>query len=893
MIEKAVDLLRARYEQDGAITFAAAEEAEAVLMPLSEEAKSYHVHCVAHAHIDMNWMWGYAETSNIVVDTVRTMLQLMREYPTFTFSQSQAAVYEILEKYAPDLLDEVRVRLKEGRWEVTAATWVEADKNLPGSESFARQFLYAKRYLKELLGLTSDDLSLDFEPDTFGHAATVPASAVDAGVRYYYYNRGMTTPEFAHRWRSPGGAELIAWRDPHSYGSIIEYNLFSMVPRHCQMYGAKDYLAVYGVSDHGGGPTRRDLNRLREMASWPIMPHIFFSTYKRFFSVLEAYRDSLPVVEGEMNYIFTGCYTSQTRLKAANKLSETRLYESEWLSAAAHRMTGKARRNKMYEEAWRNTLFNQFHDILPGSCTAESRDFAMGGFQKSMAAANVESGNSMRAIADAIDLSGCPYYVDELDPADWSGGAGVGFASGISGGYGAPQVGFDGSRTRAFHVFNPTSADYDGVVSVTVWDWKGASSRARFTDSKGNELSASLLKDDTLYWRHRYKIFAVKMHLPAFGYATCILSERESGLPPYAHNWSTRAHVFAEGDIILENSLVKAVFDRTTLELLSFTDKRTGKVSVNKPAAFFELIMEDGRRGMSSWQVGSFQSRENLNQSGKVALIAAQTGGLRQQILYSIAFDQGSQIAVTVILDDNSDTLVYEVKAQLNLRGSSAGIPRLNFTLPLSFAASGYRYDLPFGVIDRPALNHDVPANSFAAALPDEGAESIMLSADCKHGFRCCNNKLSLALMRASFEPDSQPENVEHHFRLAITALPDTDACRLYHCVEHFIYRPLVCAASPSDRRSGKLSPEGQLFELDGKLIVSSVKCPEDSDGLLIRLFNPDKEAALCTLRFTDPVKTAALTDTMEEKFEPIPFTGNQISMSVEPHGIITLKIGF
>ena len=121
IIERAADLLLEYAENDGAITKGAMLAAEQALAPLKDAAKSLKEIFVAHAHIDMNWQWGYNETASLTVDTFRTMLTLMREYPDFTFAQSQASTYEIVEKYAPEMLDEIRQRVKEGRWEVNAA----------------------------------------------------------------------------------------------------------------------------------------------------------------------------------------------------------------------------------------------------------------------------------------------------------------------------------------------------------------------------------------------------------------------------------------------------------------------------------------------------------------------------------------------------------------------------------------------------------------------------------------------------------------------------------------------------------------------------------------------------------------------------------------------------
>ena len=150
------------------------ERFEKLMAPVASAAKSYAVKFIAHAHIDMNWMWGYPETVDATLETFRTILRLMKEYPDLTFGQSQASVYKIVEENEPEMLREIKRQIKRGKWEVTASTWVEGDKNMASGEAMARQLLYTRRYLTKMLGLGEEDFFLDFEPDTFGHSENVP-----------------------------------------------------------------------------------------------------------------------------------------------------------------------------------------------------------------------------------------------------------------------------------------------------------------------------------------------------------------------------------------------------------------------------------------------------------------------------------------------------------------------------------------------------------------------------------------------------------------------------------------------------------------------------------------------------------------------------------------------
>ena len=273
LISQAVDFLDGKCSEEGAISKAAAVMAEEMISELSPAAKGFKIICTAHAHIDMNWMWNYAETAAISLDTFRTMLNLMNEYPDFKFSQSQASVYEIVEIYDPEMLEEIKQRVREGRWEVTAATWVEADKNMPCGESFARHILYTRRYLSRLLGISPDCLKIDFEPDTFGHSRNVPEILSRGGVKYYYHCRGYDGHNI-YRWKSPSGSSVIAYKDPFGYNSGIDPEIAMIVPIFCTERGMDTMLKVYGVGDHGGGPTRRDVEKLIEMNKWPVFPTI-------------------------------------------------------------------------------------------------------------------------------------------------------------------------------------------------------------------------------------------------------------------------------------------------------------------------------------------------------------------------------------------------------------------------------------------------------------------------------------------------------------------------------------------------------------------------------------------------------------------------------------------
>ena len=263
------------------------ERVESALKPFSNTAKKFKVHCIGHAHIDMNWMWGWPETVMSTLDSFRTVLALMEEFPSFKFSQSQVSVYEITRQFDPELFMRISERIKEGRWEVTATHWVENDMNLVSGEALVRHLLQARSYTKEHFGLSPEDADICWVPDSFGHSATQPNYLVRGGIRRVYLHRPgyekQPVPE-AFWWVGTDGSRVIVKNDQRrAYNCVIEPNtMFDSMRMMEEGHGIKISQVVYGVGDHGGGPTRRDLLMLEEMNSWPVFPTLEFSTSRAF-----------------------------------------------------------------------------------------------------------------------------------------------------------------------------------------------------------------------------------------------------------------------------------------------------------------------------------------------------------------------------------------------------------------------------------------------------------------------------------------------------------------------------------------------------------------------------------------------------------------------------------
>ena len=843
LIEELTEKVNQIYQAEGAITKQSALEIELAMEPASGLCKAVTVSCVAHAHIDMNWMWRYDETAMLTVDTFRTMLQLMKEYPAFTFAQSQASVYKIIEECAPEMLPEIRQRIKEGRWEVTASQWVETDKNMPSGESLTRHLLYTKQYLKELLGLDDGQFEIDYEPDTFGHGANVPEVLQSGGVKYMYHCRGYDGHNL-YKWQAPSGARVTVYREPTWYNETIDENSFQYVPGFCAKHGLDRLIHVYGVGDHGGGATRRDIERLLDYGTWPCMPEIKFGRYIDFFKYIETL--DLPVVDHELNFIFDGCYTSQSRIKKANRVAEAALFESEFFNAMSHRLGAYAYDAPGYAALWQNVLFNHFHDILPGSGTIDTREYALGLFQKTMAGAGTKKSAALRGICARINTAALlPACEAPKDSVAEGAGAGAGLDSDDNS-FNYTACAAVGGKKRLFALFNPNQGALQTASVLTVWDWDGDTQKIKITDETGQSLEHELLDSKAQnHWGHMYFRVSVACEIPGFGWRTVLLEE-DGAFCPFPLDRNPRTD--RSDEYVLENEHVRAAFDSKTAALVSFIDKNTGREHVKGQGALFRYIEEDTSRGMTSWRVGRHMS--------DTPVTAVKMSGVSGSLARKFTFEapvQNSKLKVTVSLDKHARHLRYAVSCDWRAFGDEKKIPQLAFRVPLAEHCGKFTYDNAFGLIERGALDNDVPGQSFACA------GNLMLSGDSKYGFRCTDNAMAVTLIRSSTGPDPAPEIYTHTFNINVGLVAGNliEASQLQNRVA------LTVACGPQE---GDLPLTGSFVRVNGDAVVSSVKMSEDGGGMIVRLYSVSDEDGEVTLEFFRPVKAMVYVDAHENE---------------------------
>ncbi len=913
-ITEALALVRETLSRGSVDLRALTERVESVLAPLGKAAKTYTLLCVGHAHIDMNWQWSWPETVGLTHDTFQTMLDLVEEFPAFIFSQSQASVYALIEKYNPTMFAQIQRRVAEGRWEVTASRWVEGDANMANGESISRHLLYTRRYFAEKFDLTPEDVRIDFEPDTFGHPATLPTILSRGGVEYYYHCRGSRGPHL-YRWIGPDGSSLLVFNDIQWYMHFdadraqvaVDTNMVDPLLEYAQSTGMRQMPVLYGVGDHGGGPTRRDLQRLIAMDGWPIYPHVKFSTLQHFFELAEEEATRVPEVTGERNFVFAGCYSSQARQKEANRHGEHLLIAAEAAATLGDRLADVPYLYENLEEAWRAVLFDQFHDILPGSGVRETRHYTLGHAQDTQAAAGMARTNALRALSRRINTaslregferdSPLRAYKDQQE-AGVAMGAGVGNATATGG-----ESSFSVTRTsdRAYIVFNPLPAERKEVVRVKLWDTILDPDHLVMTDGSGEPTPVQVVGRG-VYAGHRFLEVAFPVAVPALGYRAVCVSDRrvELGLPlpekPSLWDGTGGALRTREPKTpVLENTLLRAELDPSSGSVISLVDKRSGREWVPEGAHLGVLAYcIEANEGMTAWVIGQFRSREELLDGGELTLI--HDGPHVRTYRWRRSLGE-TALALEISLSQGVPRLDFRLEVDWREVGSAKRIPHLRTRFPLALEAPEARYEIPFGHIRRDLFDgQEVPAQRWVD-LSENGGAGMTLVNRSKYGFSVEETALTMTLLRASVDPDPLPDLGTHVIEYGLIPHDDSWTPGDATCVGAAYNYPLVVMSSPF--QDGDLPIEHAFVAVEPMDVQFGALKRGEEGGMILRLHNTaahsvEARVALSEL-LTSPALNVVETDTLERPLSDgrARLTDDGIIVPLAPFEVTSVRIMF
>ena len=857
LISKAADVVKTALSKKNESKLKQAVcQAEDIMAPIGKRAKQYTVHCIGHAHMDMNWMWSWPETVATANDTITTVLNLMEEFDDFCFSQSQASIYQIISRYNPELFELVKKRIAEGRWEVIASEWVEGDKNLASGESLIRHLLYTRRFMAEHFGFKPEDIAIAWNPDTFGHANTIAMLYTRGAVSRYYMCRGGQTelpPVFW--WQSPDGSRLLVNFEQTWYNNKIGiHNTIGMLS-FCKETRMKDWMLVFGVGDHGGGPTRNDICLCKEMNKWPIFPRFEFSTTSKYYKILEKQGDKLPVIDDELNFEFTGCYTSQSDIKRANRLAEYAMERAETSATFAYVFLGRDYPQSELRQGWIDTIFGHFHDILPGSGVKETSQYHNGLFQKTVASTGMIKTHSLRALANQIDTSFGGQRADLNKCTQMGAGAGIGT---INGDISTASHAF--TYRRPFIIFNTTAWPRSEVVELMVWDAENDDVHTKdFIAVKpdGTNIPVQRLNDGE-HWGHNFVKLAIPVTVPSMGYSGIVVEPAgKKQILPMGYHFPGKNDF--QGDVrnmlsfrenacsytgkwAMENSSILVSFDRQTGGISGLLDKVSGTdiISEDNPAALLEYVLEQ-HNPMSSWIIS--KPRKVVCPLEMIYFKPGQSGPHQASYegLYKI---NNSQIKVIYILKAGSCELEIVIEADWFERGDQEkGIPALRIKFPFAMTNLKGRYETPYGsILRKPDEDVEVPSQRWVSVSGKSGdkAAGCLLLNDCKYGYCLDKSTLRVNLLRSSYYPDPLPEHGKKEMRFALRPygkkLRVSELVRAGAAFNH----PLQIVSSTI--HSGKFPPVSDHFISASPInvLVTAIKKAEDEDAVIVRLLETE-----------------------------------------------------
>ncbi|MGE5673958.1 MAG: hypothetical protein ACM3XM_08715, partial [Mycobacterium leprae] len=534
--------------------------------------KSITFTLTGHAHLDPVWLWDKQEGAETVKATFRSALDRMQENPDLVFAHSSAAQYAWMEIH-PELLGEIRQAVDRGQWEPAGGFWVEPDMNIPSGESLARQGLYGQRFFEHILGRRCN---VAFLPDSFGHPVTLPQIFKQCGLDWFLFWRPgkgeVNVPSNLFTWEGPDGTRILSARI-ESYNSNPNNVIDTMnASIDWRPEDASEWIVLYGVGNHGGGPTIKAIKNLRELNESPEWPNLRMGRMDEFFRRAEARQH--PVFNEPLQHIFRGCYTSFAQVKKLNRQGETALGAAEKWSVIANRF-GLPYPSVQFEEAWRAVLFNQFHDIICG--TSIPRAYAevaheMGG---AIHFGHHTLHQAMLVIGQQIDTRSGDHKVEEAmrRVRTGPGNAVADLGDGI------PVV-----------VFNHSPWPRREVIDVEVNDWHVP--EMLVLDEQQRPVVSQFTKAEA---RHPRKRTAFVAEVPPMGYRVYRLVDQPAAAP------AEDARLLQADETMLENDWWRLEIDPRTGALRSLKDKSLDAELLTGGGAQL-LVIEDPT---NAWGVGS------------------------------------------------------------------------------------------------------------------------------------------------------------------------------------------------------------------------------------------------------------------------------------------------
>lgn len=768
------------------------------LLPLTDELKRRQIICLGHAHLDMAWLWPVADTWEAAERTFQSVLQLQKDFPELTYTHSTPALFAWLQQHRPQLLATIQEQVAQGRWSIDAGLWVEPELNLIGGEAIARQILYGQCYCQATFGSPSP---IAWLPDSFGFCWQLPQLLRQGQIHCFAtqklrWNDTNPFPYELFRWRGRDGSEMLALTLP-PIGSDIDPLAMARYAFDWEARTQRQQcLWLPGVGDHGGGPSRDMLEQARRWQKSPFFPSLRFGQVRELAPELATpeLSEELPLWEDELYLeLHRGCYTTHADQKWYNRRCEERLFEAEGLSVIAERVADHPYPQEALETAWKQTLFNQFHDILPGSATPEVFEDA----NRDWRAALQTSYDVARAAVGAI----APHI--HLDP---------------------PEPG-----AQPFLLWNPLNWPRRELVAIPV-----ATDGGQILDAEGAVLPVQRIDSTpdptpTAYppGGNNTPHLLVEAAVPPLGYSVLWLvpAPTDRVPAPTPETW------------VLENPYLQVTVNPATGDLISLYDKQRRRQLLNGPSNQLQAFADSGQY-WDAWNIAPDYLHHPLPPFQLERINWVETGPLRQR-LRVIRWLGQSRFQQDYVLCAQAEQL--RIESTVDWRETQV-LVKANFALAL--AADQATCEIPFGAIDHPTrprtpqekAKWEVPALRWADLSQPGSGVSILT--DAKHGFDLGPDRLRLTLLKAPLWPNPGADRGQH--RITYSIYPHGGDWRQAGTVRRAIALNQPLRVWPLEVLPGGTLPPCHSFWKGGQCgILAALKKAESGQGYVARCYEP------------------------------------------------------
>ncbi len=759
---------------------------------------------IGNGHLDVAWLWQVWEGLQEVKATFRSALDRMDEYPDFQFAASSSAYYEWIEQNEPAMFEEIRRRVAEGRWHLVGGWWVEPDCNLPGGEALVRQALLGQRYLLSRFGRIA---SIGYNIDTFGHPGSLPQLLSKSGVDAYVFMRPGShekgLPERLFWWEGDDGSRVLAYRLPYEYctpGGDIAAHVDRCAAELHEPFATG--MCFYGVGNHGGGPTKANIEAIQRLAAERDDVELQFSSPEAFFAEMKRASLPLPTVHDELQHHAPGCYSAHSGVKSWNRRAEQLLLQAEKFSTLAAGVTGSGYPGADFERAWKSLLFNQFHDVLAGTSIEPAMEDARHAYSEAIAIASRSLNHALQALAWRIDI---PRH-DSSPP---------------------------------LIVFNPHA--WPSRVNVEL-ESDGLGGATGVVDESGSELPLQTVTSLATVGKGRRRV-SFSAELPALGYR--VFRARAGVEPPVV---SAPA-----GDHRLESRRWRLEFDPATGCLSSIWDKVEECEALAAPAR--AVVIEDAS---DTWshdvtrfqdEAGSFQLESlELVEHGPVKSTLRATsrfGASRLRQDFTV-FEDLDLIEVRVVLDWRERHRLLKLRFPINVRFHRA------------------TYEVPYGRIERPADGEEEPGQTWIDVSGVHRVTNrlygLSLVNDAKYSYDVRGREMSVTVVRSPVYAHHDPHRPEDweglHFmdqgeqRFTYALVPHAGGWEDAGTVQRAAELNQRAVVLVDTWHRGTLPGTHSLAEAGpANVVLSALKAAEDGEGAIVRCHETAGRATRAWLR--------------------------------------------